>query len=139
MCSLDKTLLAFALLHSVLQGQTCLFPQVSLDFLLLHSSPLGIKGYLFLVLVLEDLAGLQRTKQPQLLWHQGLPGSSDGKESAYNAGDLGSIPGPEDPLREGVATHSSILAGRIPMDRGSWQATVSGVTKSQTSLSDKQT
>ena len=68
-----------------------------------------------------------------------FPGSSDGKESAYNAGDLGSIPGPEDPLREGVATHSSILAGRIPMDRGSWQATVSGVTKSQTSLSDKQT
>ena len=38
--SLGKTLLAFALLHFVLQGQTCLLLQVSLDFLLLHSSPL---------------------------------------------------------------------------------------------------
>ena len=38
--SLGKTILAFALLHSVLQGQICLLPQVFLDFLLLHSSPL---------------------------------------------------------------------------------------------------
>ena len=66
----------------------------------------------------------------------GFPRGSDGKESAYNAGDLGSIPGPEDPLREGVATHSSILAGRIPMDRGAWRATVRGVGKSQTRMSD---
>ena len=33
----DKILLAFALLHFVLQGQTCLLCQISLDFLLLHS------------------------------------------------------------------------------------------------------
>ena len=38
----------------------------------------------------------------------------------------------EDPLKEGMATHSSILAWGIPMDRGAWQATVHGVTKSQT-------
>jgi len=38
----------------------------------------------------------------------------------------------EDPLEEGMATHSSILAWRIPMDRGAWQATVHGVTKSRT-------
>ena len=38
--SLGKTLLTFALLHSVLQGQICPLLQVSLDFLLLHSSPL---------------------------------------------------------------------------------------------------
>ena len=38
----------------------------------------------------------------------------------------------EDPLEEGMATHSSILAWRIPMDRGAWWATVHGVTKSQT-------
>ena len=38
-CFLGKTLLAFALLHFVLQGQICLLLQVSLDFLLLHSSP----------------------------------------------------------------------------------------------------
>ena len=42
----------------------------------------------------------------------------------------------EDPLEEGVATHSSILAWRIPMDRGAWRATVHGVTKSRTRLSD---
>ena len=42
--SLGETLLTFALLHFVLQGQTCLLLQVSLDFLLLHSSPLESKG-----------------------------------------------------------------------------------------------
>ena len=45
--------------------------------------------------------------------------------------------GREDPLEKGMATHSSILAwGRIPMDRGAWQATVHAVAKSQTRLSD---
>ena len=38
----------------------------------------------------------------------------------------------EDPLEEGMATHSSILARRIPMGRGAWWATVHGVAKSQT-------
>ena len=38
----------------------------------------------------------------------------------------------EDPLEEGMATHSSILARRIPVDRGAWWATVHGVPKSQT-------
>ena len=40
----------------------------------------------------------------------------------------------EDPLEEGLATHSSIIAWRIPMDRGAWWATVHRVTKSQTQL-----
>ena len=40
--------------------------------------------------------------------------------------------GQEDPLEEGMATHSNILAWKIPMDRGSWQATVHGVAKSWT-------
>ena len=43
----------------------------------------------------------------------------------------------EDPLEEGMATHSSILAWRILMDRGAWQAIIHGVTKSQTQLSNK--
>ena len=38
----------------------------------------------------------------------------------------------EDPLGEGMATHSSILAWRIPMDRGPWQATAHGVAESDT-------
>ena len=36
----------------------------------------------------------------------------------------------EDPLEEGMATHSSILAWRIPLDRGAWRALVRGVAKS---------
>ena len=47
MHSLGKTLLVFALLNFVLQGQTCLLFQVFLDFLLLHSSPLWWKGQTF--------------------------------------------------------------------------------------------
>ena len=44
----------------------------------------------------------------------------------------------EDPLEEGLATHSSSLAWRIPVDRGAWRATVLGVTKNQTQLSPAQ-
>ena len=42
----------------------------------------------------------------------------------------------EDPLEEGMATYSSILAWRIPMGRGAWWATVHGITKIHTWLSD---
>ena len=42
----------------------------------------------------------------------------------------------EDPLDEGMTTHSSILAWRIPMDRSTWWATVHGVAESWTRLSD---
>ena len=41
----------------------------------------------------------------------------------------------EGPLEESMATHSSILAWIIPMDRGAWQATVFGVAKGWTQLS----
>ena len=51
-------------------------------------------------------------------------------------GDLGLIPVWEGLLEEGMATHSSVPAWRMPMDRGAWPATVHGVTKSQTQLSD---
>ena len=43
----------------------------------------------------------------------------------------------EDPLEEGIATHSSILAWRIPMDRGAWWATGHGVARSRTQVSDQ--
>ena len=57
------------------------------------------------------------------------------KKSACNAGDPGLTQGQEDPLEKGMATHSSILALETSMDRGGWQATVHGVTKSWTRLS----
>ena len=42
----------------------------------------------------------------------------------------------EDPLEEGMATHSSILALGVPIDGGAWKTTVHGVTKSPTQLSN---
>ena len=42
----------------------------------------------------------------------------------------------EDTLEEGMAAHSSILVWRIPVNGGAWQATVHGVAKSRTQLSD---
>ena len=57
------------------------------------------------------------------------------KNPPTNAGDIKEmdlITGSEDPLEEGMATHSSSLAWRIPMDRGIWRAIVHGVTKSWT-------
>ena len=65
-----------------------------------------------------------------------FPGGSVGKESPCNAGDLVQSLGWEDPLEEGMETYSSILVWRIPMDRGAWWATVHGVAKSWTRLSD---
>ena len=60
---------------------------------------------------------------------------SDGKASAYNAGDPGSILGREDPLEKEMATHSSTL--KIPwMEEPGRLHTVHGVAKSQTQLSD---
>ena len=44
----------------------------------------------------------------------GFPGGLDGKESACNAGDLGSVSGLEDPLEKEMTTHPSILAWEIP-------------------------
>ena len=62
----------------------------------------------------------------------GFPGGSDGKESASNLGDLGSIPGLERSPGGGMATHSNIFAWRLSVDRGACRATVQGVAKSLT-------
>ena len=66
----------------------------------------------------------------------GFPGDSDGKESACNVRDLGSVPGLGRSPGGGMVTHSSIFAWRIPMDRGAWWTAVHGVAKSQTQLND---
>ena len=46
--------------------------------------------------------------------YEGFPGGSDGKASAYNAGDPGSIPGSRRSLEKEITTQSSTLAWRIP-------------------------
>ena len=68
--------------------------------------------------------------------YRGFPGGSDGKESACNAGDLGSIPGSGRPPEEGHGNPLQYSYLQNPMDRGAWLATVHGVTKRQTQLSD---
>ena len=45
---------------------------------------------------------------------KGFPCGSGGKESICNVGDLGSVPGLEDLLEKGTATHSDIMDWRIP-------------------------
>ena len=52
--------------------------------------------------------------------------------NAGNIRDMGWILGQEDPLEEGMATHSSILAWRIPWTHVAWWATVHRVTKNRT-------
>ena len=59
----------------------------------------------------------------------GFPCSSIGKESACNAGDLGSIPGLGRSLGEGNSYPLQYSCLENPMDRGAWQATVQGVAR----------
>ena len=66
----------------------------------------------------------------------GFPGSLDGKASAYNAGDLGSIPGSGRSPGEGNGNPLQYSCLENPMDQGVWWATVHGVTKSRTPLSN---
>ena len=58
------------------------------------------------------------------------------KASAYNVGDLGSIPGLGRSTGEGNGNPLQYSGLENPMERGAWQATVHWVTKSQTRLSD---
>ena len=64
-----------------------------------------------------------------------FPGGSDGKESAYNAGDLGSIPGLGRAPEEGNGNPPQYSCLENSMDRGTWQATLHGVAKCQVQLS----
>ena len=66
----------------------------------------------------------------------GFAGGSDGKESACNTGDPGSIPGPGTSPWEGNGNPLQYSRLENSMDRGAWQATVYGVAKSWTWLSD---
>ena len=74
-------------------------------------------------------------------WHKSLEnktqaqlGSSDGKESTCNAGDLGSIPGLGRSSGEGHGNPLQYSCLENPTERGPWQATVRGVPKSRIRL-----
>ena len=62
----------------------------------------------------------------------GFPGDSDGKESACGEGHLSLIPGLGRSPGEGNGNPLQCSCLKNPMDRGPWQATVDGVTKSRT-------
>ena len=64
------------------------------------------------------------------------PGGSDGKESACSVGDSVSIPGLGRSPGEGSGNPLQYSCLENPMDKGAWQATVHGVAKSQTRLSN---
>ena len=66
----------------------------------------------------------------------GFTRGSDGKESAGNAGDRGSIPGLGKSPGEGNVNTLQYSCLEYPTDRGTWRAIVHGVAKSQTQLSD---
>ena len=66
----------------------------------------------------------------------GFPGGSDGKESACDVGDLGSIPGLGSSPGEGNSNPLQYSGLGNPTDRGAWQATVDGVEKSRAGLRD---
>ena len=66
----------------------------------------------------------------------GFPGGGDGKESACSAGGLGSIPGLGRSPGEGNSNPLQYSCLENPMDGGAWQATVHGVAKSWTQLSN---
>ena len=66
---------------------------------------------------------------------QGFPSSLMVKEFAYNAGDMGSIPGLGSSPREGNGNPHQYSCWGNPMDRGAWQSTVYGVAKNWTQLS----
>ena len=65
-----------------------------------------------------------------------FPGGSDGKASVCNAGNLGSIPGLGRSPGEGNGNPLQYSCLENPMDGGDWWATVHGVAKSRTRLSD---
>ena len=69
-------------------------------------------------------------------FHFGFSGGSDSKVSAHNVGDLGSIPGLVRSSGEGHGSPLQYSCLENPMDRGAWRATVHGVAKSQTQLSN---
>ena len=100
---------------------------IGLCFLLtqLHMLKKGIKGRNWWSVFLQRTYCLS-TGSPHL---NDLPGGSDGKASAYNAGDLDLIPGLGRSPGEGNGNPLQYSCLENPMDRGAWQATVHGVAK----------
>ena len=79
---------------------------------------------------------MKQNVQLEGLWGFSFLGGSDGKASAYNVGDLGSIPGLGRSPGEGNGNPLQYSCLENLMDGGAWQTTVHGVPKSRAQLSD---
>ena len=88
------------------------------------------------ILLTQEPDGLQYIRSQKFGHHRGSPGSSDSKASVYNAGDLGLIPGLGRSPGKGHGNSLQYSCLENPMDRGVWWATICGVTKNRTRLSD---
>ena len=98
------------------------------------------------VSVLQVVGAESNVQQREHIWifcdrhctfsHEGLPFGSDGRESSCNTGDPGLIPGLGRSPGEGNGYPLQYLCLENSMDRGAQQATVHGVTKSQTRRND---
>ena len=107
------------------------------DMVLQIFSPVCSFAFCFLIVLTESLLFKSRaTILLSLLRRMGFPGGSDGKESACNSGDAGSIPGSGRSPGEGNGNPLQCSCLENPMDRRDWWATVHGVAKSWTGLSD---
>ena len=71
-----------------------------------------------------------------LIYPRDFPGGSDGKQSAYNVGDPGSIPGLRRTPGQGNGNPLQYSCLGNPMDRGAWRAVGHRVAKSETRMSD---
>ena len=111
-------------------------------FIIFYSASLQMEWYFSHCVIIQDRSD-KKVANIQLTFHNMLttkkkdfPGCSDGKESAWNSGDLGSIPGSGRSPGEGNGNTLQYSCLENPRDRGAWQATVHGVTKSWTQLNN---
>ena len=122
---------------------SAIWGQYSVIFHILSSSVLTIRSGFSLASagsqVLFSFLGAFRTHRFIFGWLESLmtvaslfTDTADGKESACNAGDLSSVPGLGRSFGEGNGNPLQYSCLENSMDRGAWQATVHGVTKSQT-------
>ena len=125
----------------------CNFSQFSLKHIFFHFFKdiiMSMKLYFFLVLNLlsQTTSSVEYLSKYLLLicvHYLGLPQWLSGKESACNAGDMDLIPGSGRSFRGGNSNPLQYSWLENPMDKGAWPATVCGVIKSQTQLTNSDT
>ena len=121
---------------------TALFNPLSKEWIIGHPllyplvSPLLEVSCSLMAWIIISTQNTSKCKYSAFLSKRDFPGGSDGKASAYNAGELGSSPGSGRSPGEENGNPFQYSCLENPMDGGAWQTTVHGVTKSRTRLSN---